>query len=42
MGCKVFFIKYLRPLVFSTANDRFAENAWYFKNKMDNGINRGV
>ena len=28
----VFFIKYLRTLGFSAANDIFAENAWYFRN----------
>ena len=30
----VFFIKYLRTLGFSTANDIFAENAWYFRNAL--------
>ena len=28
----VFFIKYLRSLGFSTTNDTFAKNAWYFRN----------
>lgn len=28
----VFFIKYLRTLGFSAANDIFAEHAWYFRN----------
>lgn len=30
----VFFIKYLRTLGFSAANDIFAENAWYFRNAL--------
>ena len=30
----VFFIKYLRTLGFSTINDVFAENAWYFRNAL--------
>ena len=30
----VFFIKYLRTLGFSTTNDIFAENAWYFRNAL--------
>ena len=30
----VFFIKYLRTLGFSTINDVFAENAWYFRNTL--------
>ena len=30
----VFFIKYLRTLGFSTINDIFAENAWYFRNAL--------
>ena len=30
----VFFIKYLRSLGFSAANDIFAENAWYFRNAL--------
>lgn len=30
----VFFIKYLRALGFSAANDIFAENAWYFRNAL--------
>lgn len=30
----VFFIKYLRTLVFSATNDIFAENAWYFRNAL--------
>lgn len=30
----VFFIKYLRMLGFSAANDIFAENAWYFRNAL--------
>ena len=30
----VFFIKYLRTLGFDTANDIFAENAWYFRNAL--------
>lgn len=30
----VFFIKYLRMLGFSTSNDIFAENAWYFRNAL--------
>lgn len=30
----VFFIKYLRTLGFPTANDIFAENAWYFRNAL--------
>ena len=30
----VFFIKYLKTLGFSTINDVFAENAWYFRNTL--------
>lgn len=30
----MFFIKYLRTLVFSATNDIFAENAWYFRNAL--------
>ena len=30
----VFFIKYLRTLGFTAANDIFAENAWYFRNAL--------
>ena len=30
----VFFIKYLKTLGFSTINDVFAENAWYFRNAL--------
>ena len=30
----VLFIKYLRTLGFSAANDIFAENAWYFRNAL--------
>jgi fido (protein-threonine AMPylation protein) len=30
----VFFIKYLRMLGFTAANDIFAENAWYFRNAL--------
>ena len=30
----VFFIKYLRTLGFSAANDIFAHNAWYFRNSL--------
>ena len=30
----VFFIKYLRSLGFSAANDIFAENSWYFRNAL--------
>ena len=30
----VFFIKYLRTLGFSTTNDIFSENAWYFRNAL--------
>lgn len=30
----VFFIKYLRTLGFSAANDIFAENSWYFRNAL--------
>ncbi len=30
----VFFIKYLRLLGFSSTNDIFAENAWYFRNAL--------
>ncbi len=30
----VFFIKYLRTLGFSTTNDIFTENAWYFRNAL--------
>lgn len=30
----VFFIKYLRTLGFSTANDIFAKHAWYFRNAL--------
>ena len=30
----MFFIKYLRTLGFSAANDIFAENAWYFRNAL--------
>lgn len=30
----VFFIKYLRTLGFTTTNDIFAENAWYFRNAL--------
>lgn len=30
----MFFIKYLRTLGFSTTNDIFAENAWYFRNAL--------
>lgn len=30
----VFFIKYLRMLGFSAANDIFAEHAWYFRNAL--------
>lgn len=30
----VFFIKYLRTLGFSAANDVFADNAWYFRNSL--------
>ena len=30
----VFFIKYLRTLVFLATNDIFAENAWYFRNAL--------
>ena len=30
----VFFIKYLRTLGFSAANDIFSENAWYFRNAL--------
>lgn len=30
----VFFIKYLRTLGFSAANDIFAEHAWYFRNAL--------
>ena len=30
----VFFIKYMRTLGFSTTNDIFAENAWYFRNAL--------
>ena len=30
----VFFIKYLRALGFSAANDIFADNAWYFRNAL--------
>ena len=30
----VFFIKYLRTLGFSAANDIFADNAWYFRNAL--------
>ncbi|MCU6744861.1 Fic family protein [Suilimivivens aceti] len=30
----VFFIKYLRTLGFSTTNDIFAENVWYFRNAL--------
>ena len=30
----MFFIKYLRSLGFSTTNDIFAENAWYFRNAL--------
>ena len=30
----VFFIKYLKTLGFSTTNDIFAENAWYFRNAL--------
>ncbi len=30
----VFFIKYLKTLGFSAANDIFAENAWYFRNAL--------
>lgn len=30
----VFFIKYLRALGFSTTNDIFAYNAWYFRNAL--------
>lgn len=30
----VFFIKYLRTLGFSAANEIFAENAWYFRNAL--------
>lgn len=30
----VFFIKYLRTLGFSAANDIFAKNAWYFRNAL--------
>ena len=30
----VFFIKYLRTLGFSAANDIFADHAWYFRNAL--------
>ena len=30
----VFFIKYLRTLVFTATNEIFAENAWYFRNAL--------
>ena len=30
----VFFVKYLRTLGFSTTNDIFAKNAWYFRNAL--------
>ncbi len=30
----VFFIKYLRTLGYSAANDIFADNAWYFRNAL--------
>ena len=30
----VFFIKYLRALGFTAANDTFAKNAWYFRNAL--------
>ena len=30
----MFFIKYLRTLGFSAANDIFAEHAWYFRNAL--------
>ena len=30
----VFFIKYLKSLGFSSTNDIFAENAWYFRNAL--------
>lgn len=30
----VFFIKYLRTLGFSSTNDIFADNAWYFRNAL--------
>ena len=30
----MFFIKYLKTLGFSTINDVFAENAWYFRNAL--------
>ena len=42
----VFFIKYLRTLGFSTTNDIFAENAWYFRNALVranyNNLTKGI
>ena len=42
----VFFIKYLRTLGFTAANDIFAENAWYFRNALVranyNNLQQGV